>query len=474
MALALLKKLFCLSKPKADIDMSIIENYAKARSLIYLHNRTLYHLKQSIKAKTLLLDAHYGLYILESVQWHYEHLKHAKASLASHKKSKKADVSIDDLHNFITQKFNEVLHQEVCPIVNILYLPNLTKEQFATLDESFHALLPSKRLIFSNSTIDEICEHLHQDITRLETPLDTFKVQSALFVDSTIIDSEGIFQSDSSQYAFIQNPLGPITSLSGGYSSGKSVTLLLKIIKEKLDNPAVDITLIVPTQFAADTMRAKLLTLSEYAIIEIALESIDVITPANVGAKLKRKGLVFCDDAHLLSKSFLQKLLKHAKHYKLCFAGVNIPTQNEHFMLKHTYSNPPSLTYERVIANEILCAVEYLHGNIYMNIMLLIEKMLAKNSQEPLLIVVDDNQVAQKIQENINDFYGTIATIIDTTLSVAYLKRNQIEIVHVNEVSMFTCKFVIAVISDWNNKLHLSQSISRCSEKVYLFKEEKM
>ena len=471
MALQLLKKLFCSSKPKETLEMPIIEHYAKERSLIFLPNRTLYHLNKSIQAKSILLDAHYGLYIIESAQWHYKNIKNAKAILASHKKRQKADINIDTLHNFITQKFNEVLHQEVCPIINILYLPNITKEQFETLDESFHSLLPSKRLIFSDSSLDEICQHLHQDIARLERPLNTFKVQSALFVDSTIIDSNAVFQANAEQSAFIQSELGPLSSLSGTYSTGKSVTLLLKMIKEKLKDPALPITLIVPTQFAADTMRSKLLELSEYAIVDIAFEGIDVITTASVGAKLKRKGIVFCDDAHLFSKAFIQKILKNAKHYTLCFVGVDIPKEQQHFELKHIYQTPPSITYERVISQKPSSSIEYLYGNIYMNVMLVINQLLSKDSKEEILIVVDNNHIAQEIQENINDYYGNIVSKIDTTLSVTYIKRNQLEIVHVNELSMFTCNYVIATIEKMENRLYVNQAISRCTKRLYLLQE---
>ena len=473
MALSLLKKLFCKTRPELEIDTKLIESYALASATIFLKDRRIYHLKSSIKAKTILLDAHYGLYVVEVAHWQYSALKGAKATLASHKKGEKSDIAVDELHEFIARKFNEVLHKELCPIINILYMPNITHDEFHSLDKSFHTLLPTTRLIFKDSNFDEIKEHLHHNLSRLEVPLDTFKIQSALFVDTTIIDEAGnLYQADESQKAFIFASLEPLCSISGDYSTGKSSTIILKIIKEKLDNPSLDITLIVPTQYAADTMRTMLLQWSEYAIVDLAHESIRVITTSQVGAKLKTKGLVFCDDAHLLTKSFMQKILKNAKEYTLCFVGVDIPAQQQHFRLKHRYKRAVSLTYDGVVSKRESDAIEFLDGNIYMNAMLVINKLLAQNPNESILIVVDEISKADNLQENINDYYGNIVTIIDTTLSVAYLERNQIEILLIDEVSMFTCRYVIAILEQMEDALMVNQAISRCTEKLYLLQEK--
>jgi len=472
MAFNFFSKIFKKEKTLTLNNYNPIEKYAQSRSLIYFHNRTLYHLSKKISSKTLLLDPHYGLYIIDSVDWMFDDVHHSKVSASRKKNSSNADVQVDELHAFITQKFNEVLHTEVCPIVNILYLSNITNDEFKQLDESFHSLLPSQFLIFKDSGLNEIEQHLHQDVASLNIPIDTNIIQSALFVDSCIHTHNTIKTATHEQKEFIFAPLEEISSVNAAHFSGKTTTLLLKVIKEKLHNPDINITIIVSTQYASDTLRQELLQLIEYAIVDIDLNSIRVLTTSSMGSKLTGSGYLFCDDAQLYSKAFIEKLMKMKKSYKICFLGHEIKEEKQNFTLTHTFEIPPSINYENYLRRENSSTMTFCRANVYLRTVLVLQRLLVDQNDESILIVLDDREVAKKLREEINDYYDNICSILDTTLSISQLKRNRIEIININELSMFTCKHLILALNDTKDKTLIEFALSRATKHIYVFENE--
>ena len=464
MGFSFLSNLF-KKKTSHSPEIKSIKAYAKEKSLLYFHDRELFHLTKRICSKTLLLDPHYALYIIESVDWEFKKIAKAKASSKKSTKNAHSDVEVDTLHNFISQKFNEVLHADVCPIVNILHLTHITYEEYLKLDKSFHTLLPTKRLIFKNSTMDEISQHLHHNLRELPLPIDTKLVQSSLFIDSCILNENAQQIVTLEQQEFIKTPLQKLSSLNAPYSSGKTNIMLLKVIREKLTNPNMDITIIVSTHYASDNIRQTLLELTEYAIVEVDLNSIKVLTTSNIGSKLKGSGYLFCDDVQLYSKAFLQKLLQMKKSYHICFMGYDIKQEAQNFTLTHTFKLPPSINYEAYLAKQDIPSMTFIKGNLYMNVILLLQKLLSTN--EKILIVLDDRDVAKLLYAEINDYYDNICAIIDTTLSLSLIKRNRVEIININELSMFTCKQVILSLTQVNDKALIEYALSRASEHIY-------
>ena len=169
------------------------------------------------------------------------------------------------------------------PIFNYLLMENLNNGEYKHLDESFKELLPQERIMFNDSSQEAILDKLVEPVT-YNLP-NTSTIMSTLLIQYAIIDYEqNIFLASEEQMQFINADLevtSTLRGLSGRYlsGSGKTSSILLKAILEKLKKTSIKVIIIKPTNLACDILRKKLLDSVEHAIITIDLTSISILTP---------------------------------------------------------------------------------------------------------------------------------------------------------------------------------------------------
>jgi len=354
MNIPLLNLIFKKKAPKLTKIDSIIVKKIKKLSLVkqikIFKDAKIYHHKHIHTIPLLLLDTKRGVYIFEEKGWSYKELKDTKVKKKTSDalpNSSNETITLDKTKDIIINKFNELNCDDI-KIYKYLLLENLTTQEYNSLDSSFKELLPKEKIIFSDTSEDEILTKL-QNIPPSDTVIDKEKILTTLFAQYSILDDKEKFHlCTNDQIEFINKELTHLEILNGRSRSGKSLTILLKSMVELINNPKKKIIILKPTPLACDILKKRLLDIIEYAIIELDLTSIEIITPIdllnrhrdkakinfsdslNVEEKLLKKrfdiaDIIMCDDSDLYDGEFIHYLKHIQKKSSLLLVNSNLP-----------------------------------------------------------------------------------------------------------------------------------------------------
>ena len=480
-----------------------LKEYASIHQHPFYESIPIFHRHEKENIVSILFDSHRGLYLFDSVSWKMQDLKNATVSSASPDKKASADVKVDSIHKFIQRKFNEVLHTEGCSLANILILEHLSKEDFEQLHPSFHSLMPKERLIFSNDTHEEIEKKLHSALILLDKVLPTNTLLGALFFHLNI--SPDNLHKDNAlltqeQYQFITDTLPNFSTLSGKYGTGKSTLLLLKSIFELLAHPEYKIIIIMPTLAVCDLLKKQLLDIVEYAIIDIDLLSIRILTPQQVitqhyqklyknesfnFAKITPKmfshqfqscDLIFCDDSYLLDEEFIRYLIKQQARNKLCLVTLEAEVNSKNYLLSHSFRVPSAFlqlcTNDFDPKNITSQNFHLLDGNPFMQVMLILREGLRNVPHSNILIALPHPQFALKLLDEINSYYGNISLIYKADEGLLNQDLGHILIATINELSHLQREHVIIVKDKHAEEKYICHAIGRVSKSLYLISSD--
>ncbi len=473
-----------------------LQKYADLNNLQLYKSIPIFHRNKKEEIISILFDSYRGIYLFDSVSWKFEDIKNATATLATPDKKSSSDVKVDNIHNFIQRKFNEVLHVQGCEVANILIFENITKDDFEKLDSSFHTLMPKNNLIFADDTDEDITLKLTDALSELDTSLESATLLGALFFQLKIMP-DNIHKNTAlltdEQYQFIQSDLANFSTLSGVYGSGKTSIILIKAIYELLAHPEYKIIIVMPTLAVCDLLKKQLLDIIEYAIIDIDLLSISILTQQQLVAqhyhKLYKKeafnfakitpkmfshqyqsaDIIFCDDSYLLDEEFIEYLTKQQKKKKLCLVTLDKQEQKNNFHLTHSFRTPLSFlkfSYDKL--DEKNTNIHILDGNAFMQIMLILREKLKDMEYSKILIAVEHQQFAIKISQEIDSFYGDISFIYKADENLLNQDFRKILIATTNELSHLQREHVIIVKSKDINQKHFSHAIGRTSKNLYI------
>jgi len=390
---------------------------------LYLYeNVTIYHHKQSFFIPLIILDTSRGIYLFEYKQWNFDELKDVEIKKAHGAESEENTLAYEKAHDIIRQKFNEITHNDGVPIYNYLLMENLTTNEYGNLHADFHQLLPADKLIFSDTTHADILRKLHSASGVLQNLPNASNIIGTLLIQYAILKSDMELKlCTQDQIAFIDSNISEHISLNGPAASGKTSTVLLKSILEKLKNPALKIIIIKPTLLSCEILKKQLLDIVEHAIVEIDLTSIEIITPheflnkhqgsSNFAnrvdpALLKRKlfyaDLVICDDADYYFNDFVSYLKHTQEKHSLIIVGDSQESIN--FSLEKSYR----------LGKQV---VEFHQTNPLAKAMHLISKLLKENKAQDIL-VVSNNLSREKLNEDLESFIKDKAILLDSSVSL--------------------------------------------------------
>jgi len=324
--------------------VSLIEDYAKTKEYFFFKDLTIYHRSNSIYIPVMLFIPEIGIVLFSIKKWHYQDLLTSTLKKSAYLNDDENTLAFDNIQRFIKEKLLDIAQIEDINFMNFAILPELTSKEYQLLNDSIKNLLPQEKILFDKDTIEEIEKKLSALKTHTET-YNPYKILPYLCSEYMIIHHQNISFANKDQRKFIDTSLKQVENISAQRLSGKSHTVLLKALKEKLHNPELKIAIVVPTKLHIYLLKQLLLQLIEKSCIMLDMDEFlfftqpellkfhahkinkEIVSYTKVDPILFKKDifladLVLCDDAHVFNDEFIAYLQHIQKKHSLCFINA--------------------------------------------------------------------------------------------------------------------------------------------------------
>ncbi len=313
-----------------------LKEFASQKEYPIFNSITLYHRSNSIIIPLLLFIPKVGILLFEYKKWSFKELKNATISKVSHAKASYDSLAFENATDFIKEKFSDLTTFEDIVVYNFVIMEQLTSSEYELLEDDFHTLLPKERILFHDSTLEDI----EQKISSLEASRKNYTISNTLayiFSQYMILDdSSNIYFANKKQREAIDYKMHSVTNLIADRQSGKTVILAQKALLCKLQNQDATITIVTPTKLHANLLQDLLLKIVEASAITVDLSQIGVTTAdailnkhreklklppfdsLTIEPKLLKKSYkiadyLFVDECNLLPNEFIEYLKKMQK-----------------------------------------------------------------------------------------------------------------------------------------------------------------
>ncbi len=433
-----------------------IEETAEKNKLSIFQNITMYHHSKNFFIPLLIVDKERGILLFEFKDWSYADLKNAKIEKATQQDSSTNTIAFEKSHEFIKRRFNELTHTDGVPIYNYLLMQNLNIDEYKHLDDSFKELLPEEKIMFNDSTQNEILGKIMQsDLSKTKLP-NVANIMGTLLIQYAILNTKKeIYLASNEQRNFIDSELSSKFILRALPKSGKTSSILLKAVLEKLKNPQLKIVIIKPTILACDILKSQLLRMVEYAIVEIDVVSIEILTPEQFKDKaLKKLDLIFCDDSQTYSQEFLEKI-PHATSSFILVENSNIQDDDAQFTQNFKKTSMQTHLYQ---------------ANPHAKALQLISSLLEKNKAEDILVVCSELS-KEKLIDDLKGFIKEEAIKLDASKSLIEQNLDNLLLSSYEDINSIEKKFVILIDICFVNINQLLYAHNLALENVYVIYE---
>ena len=463
-------------------DSVLIKKIAQEHDLYLFHNKTIYHHNLKKTIPLVLFHPYKGIFLFEHKDWSYDDLKNATIEKATNEHSSKDNLAFESVHEFLIQKYKELTHTDELAISNFLLMENLDTPQYEHLHDSFKELLPKHRVIFNDSTQEEIIEKFALDSHTLHPLLDLEKIIGNLFIQYALFDTQGkLALCTQEQREFIDAKTEGHQTLCAKTGCGKTNVLLLKALVEKLENPKKQITIIEPTRIACDILKQKLLALIEHAIIEVNPVSIQILTPLEIVNKhlqvlnkplldeqvvidpkllsrsKKIADYLICDDSELLCNEFLEYVrLMQKKHTLLLVTNQDIPAPD--FELRHNF-----VSLEKKVV--------FKHANEHAKALQIIQKLLQTHKARDILVICNP-LTKENLYEDLDGFIKDKAILLDSSKSLLDQELDSLLLATYEQISGLHAKFVIMLDIEQAHKGQIEYAQNLATDTLYAVYEE--
>lgn len=410
----------------------------------------------------MMIHPQAGLILFNYFMYDVNELKGMTASPASSNPSK-ADIKTSDVKNFLQQRFDEIFHTQLAPIRSILICPNLTEQDFDTLDTSFQELIPKDAALFSDTTNDRYKEILIQQDT--ET-YDLKKIKRALFSELVVSKTRSLMNKE--QEDFLHQDFEENVVLYGLPGSGKSSTLIAKALYEKMKKPEINLMIFAKRACNVHNLQSLVFSFienSHWGInpAEITVSSFDTIKKrANEKEKFD---LVVCDDLNQEDLSSLLKLLN--KNARLISSSHNKIDALKNIPLIGSYRLSPSVcaACEGLVVDNLKTSLSFLSGNTFMNVILTIANLLKEVPPTDISIVQTSKEELLTLQVEIDAYFSPITYLFDDNE-----KKEGIGLYPLSHLACLGSKYMIIIIDD-NSVFDPIELISRAQTKTFILSQ---
>jgi hypothetical protein len=459
-----------------------LKTITEANALIVYENTTIYHHKKSFFIPLLLLDKERGIYIFEHKTWSYDDLKNATIEKATQQSSSNETLAFEKSHDIIKQKFNELIHTDGVPLYNFLLMENLSADEYEHLDDSFKELLPSQKIIFSDTNRSEILKKLSAVSEPQQDLPDIADIMGNVLIQYCVLDFQNtLHMATPEQMQFIDANISGYNVLYSEAGSGKTSAVALKVIVEKLKNPKIKITIIEPTILSSDILKKKLMDIIEHAIIEIDITTIQILTPLeliNMHLKKLRKpelhdhlyiettlmnkkfniaDLLICDDSDLFSGEFIAYL----KHIQIKSSLLLINNSNE---IEQTFTLAKSFKKEN---QEVIFHQTSPHAKALQ----LISKLL-KTKEAKDILVVSSNLSKEKLKDDLDSFIENKAILLDSSKNLMDQDLDNLLLSTYSDINGIHAKYIILMDVCFAKRVELEYAVNLSFEKTFVLYDE--
>ena len=464
-----------------SILLKNLKSITKPSELTLYEDATIYHHTKSYLIPLMLLDIRRGIYLFERKEWSYDDLKNSKIEKAQNQSSSKDTLSYQNTQNIIDKKINEITHHNSVPIFNYLLMENLNATEYEHLDESFKELLPKNRVIFSDSTPEEIIEKLeYAEISTTPIPSKD-NIIGNLFIQHTIVNDDlSLKLCSDEQIEFIDSEISGLEILTASNNSNKSTVLLLKVILEKFKDPKKQFIIIKPTLLACDIMKKKLVDIVEHAIIEIDVTSIMIITPIDLInmhlKKLKKEtivgnvvideslmhksfnaaDLILCDDSNLMPENFIEYL-------------IHIQSKSDLLLVNSDIKEARFIFQQELKENS--AEVSFHKANQHAKALQLISKLLQDSSAKDI-IVVSNSLSKEKLNDDLEFFIKDKALLLDSSENLINQNFDSLMLLTYNDTNALQAKHLILLDLCFTSQNEIEYALSIAKRSIDIIYED--
>jgi len=457
-----------------------LKEIAQENQLYLFENQVIYHHSKTYTVPLFILDPNRGIYLFEYKEWSYDDLKNATIEKATRQESSERSLAFEITHEFIKQKFNELTHTDGVSLFNFLLTENLQEEEYEHLDDPFKELMPKERLMFNDTPKEEIISKLRSVQAPNPSLPSVAKVIGTLLVQYLIHEeNKDAALCTQEQRDFIDADITTEQVLFAPSGSGKTSTIVLKAIVEKLKHPQKKVLIIEPTVLACDIIRQKLLHFIEHTIVELDLTSIEVLTPIELlnkhlfklkkipldetlyidTALTKNKfdiaDIIFCDDAHFYEEDFLDYLRHIQQKKQLLFA-----TQEEFRKIDYSYSRNTFTQHKKY----------FQEGNPLALSMHLINKLL-KTTQANNILLVASSLNKQKLHDDLEYFIENKAILLDSSKHFIDQDLNGVLLCDYQEIYSLRAEYVLLLDLCDEEQSYIDYALSMADKELHIFYE---
>ncbi len=484
MSLPFFKSIFKQKSPYDDLSNSKIlktlKKLSENNNLLLYENITIYHHSKSFFIPLLILDPTRGIYIFEYKIWSLKDLKNATAQASQNQDISDQSLAFDKTHKIIRERFNELTHNNGVDIFNFALMENLILQDYEQLDISLQKLLPKSKIIFSDD--NEILQKLQNVKEADDTLPDVAHIMGTLLMQYLILsDNDTMHMASPEQMNFIDSEVVAHQTLFGYNCSGKTSAILLKTILYRLKHPDKKIVLISPTVLSCDILKKRLLNIVEYAIIELDITSIEIITPIELlnrhlakyhkpllntniyidSILMKKKfhvaDLIICDDCDFIGDDFIL-YLKHIQ-------------KNSNLLLSTSQTTPDALfKFTKSFYHENIY-IEFIKTNPHAKALQTVAKLLQNHEAKDILIVSDELSKKQ-LNEDLEFFIEEDVICLDSSKGLIEQNLENLLLTTYNQISSISAKFVILLKVDDISELELKYAMSSAKENVTILYED--
>lgn len=436
-----------------------------------LQKFTLFHNATVRPIDLLIFLPHYGLYLGEHLTWKKSDLKGATVEQSTQNSKKSPTTQLESTQKLLHQKLEDVLSFDSTPIERFFWLENLTEEEFDLLDSSFHKLLPKRRLLFSDDTLQNIQDKLIALGTYHDHPYSKLKVVGSIQAHTLLVPTTaepfGAFLSAAqSDFLHATPQKGSPLILGGVYAGGKSTVLLRKIAQTLLENKTATIMIITPTRLNGEILRQNLVALGEFASVTFDFSRIHFVHPNTLYGAIDPNEVpnnlthIVCDDIQLLDiTDFIHKMVQ-SKGVIAVLSGSILSENTTPYILKNPYRDPEIQTEPPSDTTETLYIL-----------MFRLRDHLAQLSSTPILIIVPDSTTLQTYKNALDEYFHLECRIVDDAFSLQYKNLDSITLSTPEFISALSVSHAYLINLDPDNDLY-PLALSRASETVTIISEE--
>lgn len=471
--LSFLKKNKKTLKTPKSIILKELKSTAEKNNLLFFENITVYHYGKKTLVPLIILDPKRGIYIFESKEYLYEELNSSEINSTI-----EYGLATNNSYELVEQKLSEMLEGNSIPLYCFYLMEHLNSYDYEHLNPSIKDLLPYESIMFNDFLQKDILNRLHSIETIGEETLDAPYILSNLLVQYLILDSsENIHLATQEQMKFIDSDFRSLEYLCGESKTGRTDATLQKVILQKLKNPDLKITIIKPTTLSCDLIKRKLLNLSERAIIDADIASIEVITPLDLLQKhlekLKKRALgneahlsgmlmnkefnaadvIVCDDSDTMTKEFIKYLRHIQKNSNLLIISSNNLFHQDYIFTKVFKPEKREVVFEKT--------------NPHAKVFHIVASLLKNNDAKDILIVA--SQVTKEnLTHDLGFYIDKKVEMIDSSKKLLFKNNNSVMISTYSETNSLEAKFVILLDICFADEKELEYAYNLAYDTAYI------